>query len=191
MTFDGDDSRTGSAPAGLVLHAATGNNRNAHDHDQPGFRGIGRMNHKNSRGFSLMELLIVVAIIGVLAAIAYPAYTNHIVKTKRGAAKSFLTQVATKQEQYYLDNKEYTDDLTKLGYPADPFFVDKNSNVAGATSAGAIYKIEGTQTAVSNFTLTATPVNAQATQDTVCANLTLTNRGQKGISGSGSVSDCW
>lgn len=148
-------------------------------------------NSGNQKGFTLVELLIVVAIISILAAIAYPAYTNHVVKTKRSMAKSILTQIATKQEQYYLDNKSYTADLTDLGYPADPFFVDKNSNLLAATSANAIYQIDVAQTAVSNYTLTATPVNAQATQDTTCANFTLTNTGTKGVSGTGSVSDCW
>lgn len=149
------------------------------------------MNNRNQRGFTLIELMIVVAIIGIIAAIGYPSYNNYIIKAKRSTAKSFLTQVATSQEQYYLDNKSYADDLSLLGYPGDPFFVDKNNHAAAATSSDAIYEIEITASTATSYTLTAKPVNLQLKQDTKCGSLSLTNTGTKTVSGSSKVNECW
>lgn len=62
---------------------------------------------KRTRGFSLIELMIAVAIVGVLVAIAYPSYTNSLVKGNRANAKSFLLEVAQKQQQFLMDNRAY------------------------------------------------------------------------------------
>jgi type IV pilus assembly protein PilE len=62
---------------------------------------------KKSRGFTLIELMIAVAVIGILVAIAYPSYTNSLVKGNRANAKSFLLEVAQKQQQFLLDNRAY------------------------------------------------------------------------------------
>ena len=62
---------------------------------------------QRSRGFTLIELMIAVAIVGILVAIAYPSYTNSLVKGNRANAKSFLLDVAQKQQQFLLDNRAY------------------------------------------------------------------------------------
>lgn len=149
------------------------------------------MKQKNASGITLIELMVVVAIIGILAAIAYPAYLDYVVKTKRSVGTSTLMQVAARQEQFYLDNRQYADDLTDLGYPANPFFVDENSNAHAANQTGVVYQISVNRPTATTYTLTATPQNAHATQDTKCGALTLDNRGTKGEGGTGSVSDCW
>jgi len=69
------------------------------------------------RGVTLMELMIVVVIIGILTAIAYPSYREYSARAKRNEARAALLQIATLQERFYLQNNTYTTDMTKLGFP--------------------------------------------------------------------------
>ena len=142
-----------------------------------------------SAGFTLVELMVVVAIVGIIAAIAFPAYTQYVTKAKRATAKSMLTQVAQRQQQFFSDNKTYTNDLTNLGYPGSPIYIDDEGNVAAATSADAVYSVAVTNNTQTSYTLTATPLNVQAERDTDCTSLTLDQRGNKGYTGAGT--DCW
>lgn len=69
------------------------------------------------RGFTLIEMMVVVAIIGMLAAIAYPAYGSYLVKGNRGAAQSYMMELAQAQAQYLADNRAYADSVTDLNTP--------------------------------------------------------------------------
>ena len=60
-------------------------------------------------GFTLIELMVTVVIVAVLAAIAYPSYTSHVVKSNRAATKSFMSAVANRQQQYILDARTYAE----------------------------------------------------------------------------------
>jgi len=125
-----------------------------------------------------MELMVSLAIVAILAAVAYPSYTRYLVKTKRSAAQSFVLGLANKEEQYLLDARQYTSTVSDLmTVPSD---VSKNYTISITTGSTP-----------PTYTITATPVDSQASSDTECQNLTLTQDGTKGISGTGTVSTCW
>jgi len=118
------------------------------------------------RGFTIVELMIAVAIIGILASIAYPNYLEYVKKGRRAAAQSHLMDVAQHQQQYLLDARTYAADLTTL-------------NMVTPSDVSSYYTITLTvgDGAPPSFTATATPVSgsAQASDPT----LTLTNTGAK------------
>jgi type IV pilus assembly protein PilE len=125
------------------------------------------MNSKSNYGFTLVELMIVVAIIGILAAVAYPSYVESTRKAKRTDAHTSLSKAATLQEREYTQNNAYSAVIADIG---------------GATSTEGYYTISTDITActASCYSLSATPVTsgAQAT-DTDCWTLTLDHTGRK------------
>lgn len=99
-----------------------------------------------NRGFTLIELMVVVAIIGLLAAVAYPAYGRYLVKANRAAAQSYMLELAQAQSQYLADNRAYATTIAALG----------------STTPAAVSSKYGIEITASNgpprFTITATPV---------------------------------
>ena len=128
------------------------------------------------RGVTLMELMIVVVIIGILAAISYPNYREFVTRAKRTEARAALLKIATNQEKYYLQNNIFTTDLTDLGFNASPYTTDSGTFSVSITSADA-----------SNFTAEADyiPVDAEADK---CNLFKIDARGQKT---SDPDTDCW
>lgn len=93
---------------------------------------------KYMRGVTLMELMIVVVIIGILTAIAYPNYRQYAAKAKRNEAKAALLQIATLQERFYLQNNIYTCDMTQLGFAsAGPVTSDTGSYLFNVNTCNA------------------------------------------------------
>ena len=91
------------------------------------------------RGVTLMELMIVVAIIAMISAFAYPSYQEYVVNTKRTAATTTLLQIADRQQQFFMDNKSYANDLTNLGYSANPLWVADDGRIVVAGDLDAVY----------------------------------------------------
>lgn len=124
-----------------------------------------------NKGFTLVELLIVIAILGVLAAVGYPAYSSSVQKGNRADGIDSLVALAGRMEEYYLNNDTYA-----------------GATVASSTSSDGLYTLAISAADAFTYTLTATPVNG----DTLCGNLTLNSLGQKGVTATGAtVASCW
>ena len=137
-----------------------------------------------SRGFTLIELMIVVAIIAIIAAIAYPSYQNHVTKTRRAAAAGCSLEAAQFMERFYTTNLRYDKNQagTAVALP----------QTQCASELGDHYTFALAAVAANSYSITATPKGGQATRDTKCATLTLDQTGKKGIKGTASkVDECW
>ena len=144
---------------------------------------------KLQRGMSLLELMVVVAIITIIASVGYPSYMGHITRANRTAAKRFLLQVADRQEQFFANHKRYADHLTDLGYGANGFMIDDQRAMTAAGAGDSIYREQINAVTPVTYTIAAVPQLRQAGHDTQCLSLTLTNAGQRGQTGPST--DCW
>jgi type IV pilus assembly protein PilE len=129
------------------------------------------------RGITLLELMVVVVIVGILAAIAYPNYRDMAARGKRNEAKACLLQIAAQQERFYLNNNQYTTDMTELGFPVASNFV------TGSTT----YTCDVTAADADNFTATAT-YNLADNEAGKCGTFQLDARGNRT---SAPLTDCW
>jgi type IV pilus assembly protein PilE len=143
---------------------------------------------RNQRGVTLIELMVVAAIIAIISAFAYPSYERYVVRTKRAVGQNALLQVADRQQQFFMDNKRFAADLTNLGYTANPFVVDDDGAATVAGDGDAVYSLSLTNVTATTWTATAAPLHGQLSRDTNCGSLTLTQAGAKGSSGGG---ECW
>jgi type IV pilus assembly protein PilE len=129
------------------------------------------------RGITLLELMIVVVIVGILAAVAYPSYREFTARAKRNEAKAALLKVATNQERFYLQNNSFTTDMTELGFPVGTNYItDSESYTVAVTAASA-----------SNFTATAT-YRLGGTEASKCNLFQIDGRGTRT---SDPDTDCW
>jgi type IV pilus assembly protein PilE len=124
-----------------------------------------------------VELLIVIVIVGILAAIAYPSYRQYVVRAKRIEAKAPLLQISTNQERHYLQNNTYTTDMTKLGFKA----------AGNMLSESGAYKINIDSATANGFVAKAT-YQKGGTEATKCAWFQIDGTGNKT---SGPAADCW
>ncbi|HEY0845912.1 MAG TPA: type IV pilin protein [Noviherbaspirillum sp.] len=113
-------------------------------------------------GFSLIELMIAVAIVGIIAAVAYPSYTQYVLRSNRAAAQAHLSDIAQAEQQYLVDNRAYTATLSDLNGMTTPAAVSKYYTVTITVDAGP----------PPTFTATATPKagTAQASDVTLTIN---------------------
>lgn len=126
-------------------------------------------------GFTLIEVMVVVAVISVLAAIAWPMFEEQSMKGRRANAIISLTRVSNELNKYFSDNETYVD----------------YSISAAATANLKNYTITLTELTANTYTVTATPTGAQA-DDADCTTLTINHLGQKGYTGAApSAARCW
>jgi type IV pilus assembly protein PilE len=150
------------------------------------------------RGFTLIELMIAVVVVGILSAIAIPSYRIYVQKAERGAAKAAMLNIAQTQERYFTNNGTY------LAIAALPTAAPAGwQNYSGSSSSSAKYNITvaagllsgtGTTAITDNYTITATPVST----DALCGALKLDSSGAKaiatpagGTAPTGTVATCW
>ena len=127
------------------------------------------------KGFTLIEVMIVVAVIGILSAIAMPSYNEYIRRGHRAEARAGLLQAAQWMERA----------ATATGtYPLTAAFPDTLKTIESKRYAISLASVGGAA-----FTLTATPALGQVGDK--CGNLTLNHTGVRGASGTAPVTDCW
>jgi type IV pilus assembly protein PilE len=135
-----------------------------------------------TRGFTLIELMITVAVIAILAAIAVPSYFKYTLRSNRSAAESVMQEIASAQERYMVDARQFAGSLTTLGYSVPNTVFPNYDIVTVATASSAS---GGTPP---GYTVTATPRGTQL-RDTDCGTLTLNGDGSK--LPSPGTTNCW
>ena len=133
---------------------------------------------KKTRGFTLIELMIVIAVLSIIVAVGYPSYMEHVKKSRRAEGMGQLLELADRMERAYSD----------LGtYPATTDI----SEVYMVTTDGGFYTLSIVTSNNVSFTVSATPTSLGKQNTDKCKTFTLTSLGQKSISGSVPNSQCW
>lgn len=128
------------------------------------FNGEG---YRRSLGFTMIELMVALVILGIIAAIAVPSYRSYLVKGNRAAAQAYLMNIAQQQQQYLLDARTYATNVAGL-------------SMTTPTNVSTYYTIQDpftTGTAPNSFSVTATPIGTQASDS--CGTLLIDNLGNK------------
>lgn len=135
-------------------------------------------------GFTLIELMIVVAVVAILAAIAYPSYQNHLIRTRRAAAAGCMLEAAQFMERYYTEHLKYVDDTGAApSLPALQCRKDLAANYTIEVANGAT---------AASYAIQAVPKGVQAEKDRKCATLAINQLGAKRLTGTAtSAQECW
>lgn len=137
-------------------------------------------------GFTLLEVMMTVAVVAILAAIAYPSYSQSIINSRRADGSTALLNLANRMEQYYAQNNTYATATIASG-------VATTDVLSTAASSQGYYTVSITAQPQNTYTIQATRAGRQ-TADTHCGDFTLTSAGVKGIVNYATgftVAQCW
>jgi len=147
-------------------------------------KNTGRLFRK-VRGVTLVELMVVIAVIGTLAAIAIPSYRRYLIRLQRSEAKISLMQLQTAEEKFYLQNNAYTNNVTAA--PPTGLGLPGSSETGKYNIAITTFPADA-----QSYTATASPrTGGGQTDDTQCVNFTINERGTRGVSGPSGTQFCW
>ena len=148
-------------------------------------------NNKTQQGFTLIEVMIVVAIIGILSALAYPSYAAYLAKGRRADARVQLASAQQWTERFYSENFNYATDNANNAV-SSTFSLQPFSSSPRAGDGAAVYTISLTVASTSQtYTLTAAPISGGAMVTDACGSFTLNNTGRRGVTGSEALLTCW
>ena len=153
---------------------------------------------RSQAGFTLIELMIIVVIVGILATVAYPNYRDYMTRTRRSEAHAFIADAAARQETYFSNCQSYAASVTN---PSNCCGAACGLGFASANSESGIYQLGiaagATGALTTSYVLTATAQGAQAADDGTCQTLTLDNIGQQASTNTGGANPappndpCW
>jgi type IV pilus assembly protein PilE len=137
--------------------------------------------------------MVVIVIIGILASIAFPSYTDYVTRARRELAHQKLLEIQSRQEQFFMDNKTYAADLSQLGFASAIIGTDLDGDVIGHGEADQQYAFVSTTTdtvgtTVMGYRLAAVSWGEQASRDAACGWLYIEEDGKKW---NGTAKDCW
>lgn len=146
---------------------------------------------KLEKGFTLIELMIVICVVGILASIAYPSYQTSVRKSCRNDARSALLEIASLQEKNYFRNQQYSTDLS---YSGGLSYTDTDESPEGCYTLAVTYQANGACADEMNcYTIAATAIGSQL-QDETCRTFRMNSLGQKTALDDGNVDTtaiCW
>ena len=146
------------------------------------------VNAASNRGFTLIELMIAVAVVSILASIAVASYSSQVQKSRRTDARSALLDLAGREEKLFSVANAYSSSLSDLGYPAGPSAI-----VGSGYYQVSVVSPDATQPAgVASYSITAVPVpGGMQASDTTCTSLSVNQLGVQSSTGTGTVATCW
>jgi|HubBroStandDraft_2_1064218.scaffolds.fasta_scaffold472823_2 type IV pilus assembly protein PilE len=159
----------------MMFHTKSPGRRTGSHEDSPSRR-------VSSRGFTLIELMVTVAIVGILATIAVASYQYEIQKSRRTDARSALMDLAGREEKLFSVTNAYSPNASDLGYPAFTTAVGSGYYTVAVT-------VDNAATPPS-YLIIATAIGSQAS-DSACKTLTVDQTGVQGSTGSGTAATCW
>jgi type IV pilus assembly protein PilE len=146
-----------------------------------------RATRRIARGFTLIELMIVVAVVSILAAIAYPTYNDAVRKSRRGQAKTDLLELSQLAERYHTVNRTYVG----FGNPSGDGTLQLNGWGNSPRSGTAYYTVKMTQATATSFVLEAQPVSGKGQEnDALCKTMIINQAGAKSATGPDNA-ECW